>query len=205
MGKSACARLLLERGVRVIDTDELARRVVEPGQPALAEVAQAFGPGVLGPDGRLRRDELGRRVFADPAARKRLEGMLHPRIRELWRREVAEWQRQTPDRGKSPPIAVVIIPLLFETGAEGELDATVCIACSAATQEERLLARGWSAEGIGQRIGAQWPVEKKMAAADYVIWTEGSLEVHAAQLKRILEHLEQPGTGSLENPEQPKG
>lgn len=194
MGKSACARLLLERGVHVIDTDELARQVVEPGQPALAEVTQAFGPAVLGPDGRLRRDELARRVFADSAARQRLEQILHPRIRALWRRQVADWQGQIAvDRGKSRQIAVIIIPLLFETGAEAELDATVCVACSSATQQERLLARGWSAEEIRQRIAAQWPIEKKIAAADYVIWTEGSLEVHAAQLERILQRLEQAG------------
>jgi dephospho-CoA kinase len=184
MGKSASAQLLRARGVPVVDTDELARRVVEPGQPALAEVREAFGPEILGPDGQLRRDELARRVFADPAARRRLEGILHPRIRALWRAQIETW------RAEGRPLAVVVIPLLFETKAEAELDATICIACSAATQRQRLQARGWSPEQIEQRLQAQWPVEQKMTAAHYVVWTEAGLDVHAAQLERILRRLD---------------
>jgi dephospho-CoA kinase len=182
MGKSACAQLLAARGVAVIDTDDLARQVVEPGQPALAEVREAFGPQIAGSDGRLRRDELARRVFADPSARQRLEAILHPPIRALWRAQVEIW------RGEGCSLAVVVIPLLFETKAEAELDATICVACSAATQHQRLLARGWSPEQIEQRLQAQWPTERKMARANYLVWTEAGLDVHAAQLERIL-HL----------------
>jgi dephospho-CoA kinase len=80
----------------------------------------------------------------------------------------------------------VVIPLLFETGAEAELDATICVACSSATQFERLSARGWSREQIDQRNQAQWPIEQKLAKADYVIWTEAGLDLHSAQLDRIL-------------------
>ena len=180
MGKSASAQLLRSRGVLVVDTDDLARRVVEPGQSALAEVQAAFGPEIVGPDGQLRRDELARRVFADPAARKRLEDILHPRIRALWRVQVEKW------RADGHPLAVVVIPLLFETSAEAELDATICVACTPATQHQRLLARGWSPQEIEQRLRAQWPTEVKVARADYLVWTEASLEVHAAQLERIL-------------------
>ncbi len=190
MGKSACAQLFLERGAHVIDTDELARQVVEPGQPALSEVAKAFGSEVINAEGQLRRDELARRVFADVTARQRLEQILHPRIRDLWQRQVAEWRSQSGGHGSNlAGIAVVVIPLLFETGAERELESTLCVACSAATQAERLLPRGWTQTEIRQRIEAQWPIEKKMAAADYVIWSEGSLEVHAAQVERVLRHL----------------
>src|ERR1035438_3822386 len=135
MGKSASAQLLGSRGAAVVDTDDLARQVVEPGQPALAEVRETFGPGIVGPDGRLRRDELARRVFADAASRQRLEGILHPPIRALWRAQVETWC--TAGR----PLAVVVIPLLFETKAEAELDATICVACSATTQHHRLLDR----------------------------------------------------------------
>ena len=99
---------------------------------------QPSGAEIAGPDGQLRRDELARRVFADPAARRRLEDILHPRIRALWRAQVETW------RADGRPLAVVVIPLLFETKAEAELDATICVACSAATQHQRLLARGWS-------------------------------------------------------------
>jgi len=180
MGKSTCAQLLRERNLPVVDTDDLARQVVEPGQPTLEEVRGAFGPEVIGADGRLVREQLARLVFADPAARRRLEGILHPRIRELWRAQAQAW------RIEARPLAVVVIPLLFETGAEQELDATICIACSAATQRQRLLARGWTAQELEQRLAAQWPAEKKMERADYVIWTEGTLDLHARQLDRFL-------------------
>jgi dephospho-CoA kinase len=180
MGKSTAAQLLRSRGAAVVDTDDLARQVVEPGQPALAEVREAFGAEIVGPDGRLRRDELAWRVFADPAARQRLEALLHPPIRALWRAQVETW------RAEGRPLAVIVIPLLFETKAEAELDATICVACSAATQHQRLLARGWSPEHIEQRLQAQWPVETKMACADYVVWTEAGLDVHAMQIERIL-------------------
>jgi len=183
IGKSASAQLLRARAIPVVDTDELARRVVEPGQPALAEVRQAFGADIVGPDGQLRRGELARRVFADPAARRRLEAILHPPIRALWRAQVETW------RAAGHPLAVVVIPLLFETQAEAEVDATLCVACSGATQRQRLQARGWSAAQIQQRLQAQWPVEQKIAAAHYVIWTEAGLDLHAAQLDRILRHL----------------
>ena len=183
MGKSTAARLLAKRGVPIVDTDELARQLVQPGQPALAEVIQAFGPHITGPDGQLRRAELARIVFADPAARKRLEDILHPPIRELWRAQVRAWREE----GRS--LAVVVIPLLFETGAEAELNATICVACSAATQQERLLARGWPCEQVQQRVQAQLPVEQKMARANYVVWTEAGLDVHAEQIDRILRRL----------------
>ena len=186
MGKSACAKLLEERLFPVVDTDESARRVVEPGQPALEEVQAEFGGQVVAPDGTLRRGELARLVFSDHAARAKLEGILHPRIRERWRSQVEFW------RAESHPLAVVVIPLLFETGAEKELDRTLCIACSAGTQRARLTARGWSAQQMDQRIGAQWPIDQKLGKADYIIWTEGNLDVHAAQLDRILRSILSP-------------
>jgi dephospho-CoA kinase len=183
MGKSTTDKLLRERTVPVVDTDLLARAIVEPGQPALAEVSEAFGQSVIEPDGRLKRDELARRVFADPAARRRLENILHPRIRALWRVQIETW------RAEGKPLAVVVIPLLFETNAQDSFDATVCVACTAATQSERLLARGWAREEIQQRTAAQWPIEQKMARADFVIWTEAGLDVHTEQLERILRSL----------------
>ena len=190
MGKSACAKLLQERSIPVVDTDELARQVVQPGQPALGEIRGAFGAQVMAPQGTLRRDELARLVFADDAARKTLEGILHPRIRELWRSQVESW------RAEGRALAIIVIPLLFETGAEKELDATICIACSDQTQRERLSVRGWSPTQIAQRIRTQWPIEQKLAKADYVIWTEGGLDLHAEQLERILRTF-RSGIGSI--------
>ena len=92
-------------------------------------------------------------------------------------------------RGEGRPLAVVVIPLLFETKAESELDATICVACSAATQHQRLQARGWSSAQIEQRLQAQWPTEMKIARADYLVWTEAGLDVHAPQIERILRLL----------------
>jgi dephospho-CoA kinase len=180
MGKSTSASLLQQRGVPVVDTDDLARQVVEPGQPALKEIEANFGGHVIGPDGGLRRDELAKVVFAEDAGRRRLEDILHPRIRELWRTQVAGW------RAENKPLGAVIIPLLFETAAEKEFDAIICVACSSRSQMERLRQRGWTEDQSTQRIAAQWPTQKKMDLAGFVIWTEPAVAAHAAQLDRIL-------------------
>jgi dephospho-CoA kinase len=180
MGKSTATKLLGERNVLVVDTDELARDVVRKGQPALDQVRSRFGPTVIDAQGELQRKELARIVFADPAARIDLEKILHPPIREAWRKQVERW------KAEGHPIAVVVIPLLFETGAEKEVDKTICVACLEPTQRQRLRARSWTDEQIDQRNAAQWPVTKKLEAADFVIWTEGGLDVHAEQLDWIL-------------------
>ncbi len=179
-GKSTCADFLRARSLPVVDTDDLARQFVEPGQEALAEVAATFGSAILDSQGRLKRRELARRVFNDAEARRRLEAILHPRIREAWWSRMSIWQRE------GRPVGVVVIPLLFETGAEAEVDVVLCVVCSAATQLKRLVARGWSAEETTRRIAAQLPLETKMARADFVIWNEAGLDVHQRQLELIL-------------------
>jgi dephospho-CoA kinase len=179
MGKSTVADLLCDRGWRVVDTDQLARQAVASGQPGLREIAAEFGAAMLNARGELRREALARVVFSDPAARRRLEALLHPRIRELWLAEARRW------RAGGVACAVVAIPLLFETGAETELDATICVACSAATQQTRLRERGWSDEEIAARNRAQWPVEKKMVRSTFVLWNEAGLDVLRAQLDRL--------------------
>lgn len=180
MGKSACAQLLQWRGALVVDTDDLARQVVAPGQPALVELQRTFGAEIVGPEGELKRDVVARMVFADAGARQQLEGILHPRIHELWRAQLQTW------RAEGRPLAVVVIPLLFETQVESEFDAILCVACSAATQRERLRARGWPPEQIDQRNAAQLPVEVKMLRSNYVIWTEAGMDVHAQQVYRVV-------------------
>ncbi len=180
MGKSTVVQLLRQRDVPVVDTDELAHELVQPGQPALAEIKAAFGQTIVGEDGQLRREALAEIVFADPEARVRLEAILHPRIRERWLDQVERWRQQ------GHALGVVVVPLLFETQAETQFEDVVCVACTAATQQRRLRARGWTEEQVRQRLGAQWPSERKMAAAKGVIWTEGGLDVLAAQLDRIL-------------------
>jgi dephospho-CoA kinase len=180
MGKSTAAGFLLAAGARVVDTDDLAHELVQPGQPALVEITAAFGKNIIAPDGTLQRRELAKIVFGDAAARQKLEGILHPRIRERWEEQAAGWRRE------NCPVGVVVIPLLFETQAEGCFDKIICMACSAASQRERLAARGWTPEQIGQRIASQMPVEQKMARSHYVVWSEGLPEVTRRQIGEIL-------------------
>jgi dephospho-CoA kinase len=180
MGKSTAGQLLRRRGVEVSDTDATARQLTEPGQPALREIAQRFGPAVLSPDGQLNRAELARVVFADAGARGDLEAILHPRIRAAWQAEAEGW------RAAGRGCGAILIPLLFETGAAPSFDAVICVVCSEASQRERLRRRGWTDGQIRQRLAAQWPVEKKTARADFVVWTDTTLETHAAQLERVL-------------------
>ena len=183
MGKSTVADLLRERGLPVLDTDVIARELVEPGTPAWEEIRRSFGESVLSPDGRIRRAELARQVFADAGRRKELETIIHPRILEVWRARVEVWRAERQRCG------VVVIPLLFETSAGAYFDTIICIACSAATQRQRVLARGWTLDELEKRIQAQWPVEKKIALAHRVIWTEGSRETMAEQVNRLLQSL----------------
>jgi len=183
MGKSTTARFLSSRGVPVVDTDEIAHALVEPGQPALAEIEKQFGKKVIGPDGRLRRAELARIVFADAAARQSLEAILHPRIRERWLARVDAWRKENHS------LAVVVIPLLFETGAQTHFAKVLCTACSPAAQSDRLRTRGWSPEQTRQRIAAQLPADQKVARADFVIWTDGDLGIHERQVHEVLQSL----------------
>ncbi len=181
MGKSTAAGFFSKLGVRLVDTDELAHALVQPGQPALAEIQREFGDGMIAEDGGLKRDALARVVFSDAGARQRLEAILHPRIRERWQAQVENWRRE------NCPLAMVVIPLLFETHAEASFDRILCVACSPAGQRERLRARGWPAEQIEGRIAAQWPVEQKIALSHFVVWTEGALANHRRQVQAIIE------------------
>ena len=186
MGKSTAAGFLRGHGAQIVDTDELARQLVHPGQPALAEIQNIFGREIISPDGQLRRGELAAIVFADAVARRQLEAILHPRIREKWLAQLEAW------RDEEQPLAAVVIPLLFETRAESFFPKIICVACSAAAQRERLLARGWTPEQIRLRNAAQMPVEEKIARSDFVIWTEGTLEAHSRQVDDLLARMALP-------------
>ena len=181
MGKSTAAGFLLSLGARVVDTDELARELVQPGRPALAEIRREFGGEMILSDGSLDRVALAEKVFADESARKQLENILHPRIRECWLAQVETWRRE------NWPLAVVVIPLLFETQAENQFDEIICLACSPSSQRERLLARGWTDDQIRRRLAAQLPVAQKIARSHFVVWSEGQPAVHRRQLAQILE------------------
>jgi dephospho-CoA kinase len=180
MGKSTAAGFLLQSGVHVVDTDEIARQLVQPGQPALEEIRKQFTPSMIAPDGTLDRHQLAHLVFSDTSALRRLESILHPRIREAWQSQVAGW------RAEGCSVAAVVIPLLFETQAEKMFDQIICAACSPDSQHARLRSRGWSDFQIRQRMAAQLPVDQKMARSQFVVWTEGSLETHRRQIVEIL-------------------
>jgi dephospho-CoA kinase len=170
-------------GFPVADTDLIAREVVEPGEPAWVEIRENFGEAVFRPDGALERSRLAELVFGDAQARERLEAILHPRIRREWERRVAEWRSVGHSAG------AVIIPLLYETGAEKLFEAVICVACTAATQRARLRQRGWSEEHLAQRLAAQLSLEEKVQRADFIIWTEPPMAVHEEQLRCIMRGL----------------
>jgi dephospho-CoA kinase len=183
MGKSTAAKFFQKHGARIVDTDHLARELVQPGQPALGEIRGVFGDKIISSDGQLRRDELANVVFKDAVARNKLEAILHPRIRERWLAQIETWKSQNCH------VAIVVIPLLYETGAATHFNKVICVACSENSRRERLLARGWTPPQIQARIAAQMPVSEKISRADLVIWTEGDLENHSRQVDSILDRI----------------
>jgi dephospho-CoA kinase len=183
MGKSTVADYLSRRGESVVDTDILARELVAPGQPALDEIAQSFGKKVITADGSLDRAALADVVFQDDSQRKTLESILHPRIRAAWKK----WAENCSASGAHR--AVVVIPLLFETGAEEELDLTICVACSPEMQARRLSMRGWESDEIARRVAAQMPIREKIDRAHRIVWNEAGLDVCEEQAARIFAAL----------------
>ena len=180
MGKSTAARLLKKAGLPVVDSDDLAREVVQPGTEGLAEIADEFGEGFLKPDGSLDRDKMASTVFQDQAARKQLEAIIHPRVRAVWENRIEQWREQ------KRPVGVVVIPLLFEVGLQDSFDAVLCVASTASTQRSRLRGRDWSDAQIAARIAAQMDIAQKMDLADHVLWNEGTPDQLGEQLNGIL-------------------
>ena len=180
MGKSTAARLLKKVGLPVVDSDDLARKVVHPGTEGLAEIADEFGEGFIRPDGSLDRDKMASTVFQDEAARKRLETIIHPRVRAAWENRIEQWREQ------KRPVGVVVIPLLFEVGLQDSFDAVLCVASTASTQRSRLRERNWSDAQIAARIAAQMDIAQKMDLADHVLWNEGTPDQLGEQLNGIL-------------------
>ncbi|HCE05102.1 MAG TPA: dephospho-CoA kinase, partial [Verrucomicrobiales bacterium] len=177
MGKSTAARLLKKVGLPVVDSDDLAREAVNPGTEGLAEIADEFGEGFLKADGSLDRDKMASKVFQDEAARKRLEAIIHPRVRTVWEKQIDQWREQ------KRPVGVVVIPLLFEVDLQDSFDAVLCVACTANTQRARLRERNWDDAQITARIAAQMDIAQKMDLADHILWNEGAPELLMDQMK----------------------
>lgn len=167
-GKSALSARLAERGAVVIDSDVLAREVVAKGTDGLAEVVAVFGTGVLTADGELDRPALGKLVFGDEAARRKLEAIIHPRVRA----RAAEIEAQSP----ADAIVVHDIPLLVETGQAERFDLVLVVDVPVEVQVQRLTTqRGMDAAEAGQRIASQASREDRLAVADVVVDNSGSL------------------------------
>ena len=185
-GKSTVGRLLTARGFPVIDADQLARDAVEPGTPALAEIGAAW-PDVIGRDGRLDRTRLGRLVFADPAARARLEAILHPRIVALANARAAALA------SAGHRAAFYEASLLVETGRHGELDALLVVDAPEDVRIARVVARdGLTPDGVRARIAAQLPMSEKRRVATAIIDNAGDLAALGHGLEQALEQLGLP-------------
>jgi len=183
-GKSTVARLIAERGIPVLDADQLAREAVEPGQPALAEIARLW-PEVIGVGGRLDRKRLGGIVFADADARRRLEAILHPRIAELADARAAALSATGHE------LAFYEASLLVETGRHCDFDGLVVVTAAPETQIARAMARDHlTREQARARIDAQLPMAEKVAVATHVIDNSGDPAVTAAQVTRLLAELD---------------
>jgi dephospho-CoA kinase len=180
-GKSTVADELARRGAAIIDADQLAREVVEPGTPGLAQIVARFGDRVLVGE-RLDRAALAKIVFADPQARQDLESIIHPAVR----RRAAELEAAAPSRS----IVVHVIPLLVETGQAANFDVVVVVDVDSEIQLDRLLARGeLSAEEALSRIATQANREQRLAAADVAVDNNGSLVELRAQIDDLWSDL----------------
>lgn len=183
-GKSTVARVWREMGATVVDADELARRAVEPGSPALAEIVEAWGDEVLSADGSLDRAALRGIVFADPEARARLEGIVHPAVATL--RDEA--YRSSEAGGER--IVAAEIPLLFEVGLAGEFDVVVLVDAPEAVRQARLVGdRGLEPDEAQRMIAAQMPAELKRARADVVIENTGGVAELEERAREVWEQL----------------
>lgn len=191
-GKTAVSNQLADLDVPIIDTDVIAREVVQPGHPGLARIVETFGRDVLDADGALDRRKLRREIFSDEKKRRRLESILHPLIEARTREEIAA--------AASHPYAVVVVPLLVETGLFDDADAVVVVDVPEKVQIERLMARdGMTAEQARAMLEAQAGREERLAAADFVIDNSGSPDLRRNEVERLHKRLtDRAGTQSKE-------
>jgi dephospho-CoA kinase len=180
-GKSTVTDMFRRLGCEIIDADVLAREVVAPGEPALAEIAREFGPEVLQPDGALDRKRLGAVVFADPERRRRLEAITHPAIRARFMARLAALMERGFDG-----IAIFDAAVMIESGNYKNMDRLVVVLTDEPTQRARLTARDAIDESEASRkIASQMPVADKARLADYVIDNAGDRAATEAQVRRV--------------------
>jgi len=183
-GKSAVAALLRDLGFAVLDADSLAHKLIEPGQPAYAEVVQEFGPSITEPSGRIDRAKLSAIVFADRSKLDRLNAIVHPRVAEVIFSQFEVWRR-----AGVRDAAFVEAALLIEAGIHEKLDGVVVAWCKPEQQLERLLARGLTEVEARRRIAAQLPAGEKLRHATEKIDCSGSLEHTRRQVEALAVKL----------------
>jgi dephospho-CoA kinase len=183
-GKTYVLEQFRRRGVPVLDADAIVHGLLTAGTETSRAIAERFGPTVLAFDGSVDRRILGPIVFADPAARRDLEAIVHPAVFETIGVEIARMERA------GHPFAVVEISLLYETGADGQFDRVIVTACPPDLQVTRLMQRGLSEDAARQRLAAQLSTADKASRADYVISTVGLPEQTDAQVEVICKQLQ---------------
>ncbi|CAG7655972.1 dephospho-CoA kinase [Paenibacillus allorhizosphaerae] len=177
-GKSTVSSMLVRRGALLVDADQIAREVVEPGTPVLASVIERFGVDLLLPDGSLHRKKLGERIFGDKEARTALEQLLHPSIRATMKARMEAYAADYPDK-----LVVVDVPLLYESKLEWMFEQVMVVYVPRDIQILRLMERDkLMREQAEKRLASQMPIEDKRALADYVIDNSGSLEETERQI-----------------------
>lgn len=183
-GKSAVATMLQRLGAKIIDADELAREIVEPGQEAWREIIAAFGREIIRQDQSIDREKLRKKVFEDEQARKRLESITHPRIRTLAQQKIQQLAREGAE------IIVYVVPLLFENRLHLWLRPVILVACDSAIQKERLQKRDKLNEGeIRRHLEAQMGLEEKKKLADFIVENDGSLEELEKKVREVWEKI----------------
>jgi dephospho-CoA kinase len=183
-GKSTVAKILQSLGAAIVNADDLAREVVEPGHEAWQEIVASFGAGVLQSDQNLGRQKLRMLIFNQPEARKRLESIIHPRVRALAEERIRQYA------AAGYPVVIYEVPLLFEGNLQEWLRPVILVACDVDTQTVRLQKRDHlTAADAEKHIAAQMSLDDKRRLADYVIENNGSLEDLERQTRQILEQL----------------
>jgi dephospho-CoA kinase len=180
-GKTTVADMLRERGIPVLDADLIAREVVQPGEPALAAIVAAFGDEFVDADGSLRRQALGRRVFADPEALAKLNAITHPQIAQRTQQEMMRLA------GEGAEVVVYDSAILVESGMAGAFNGLIVVVCAREEQIERIMSRDkLPREDAEQRVDAQMPLEKKVELADRVIDNSGTVSALEPQVAELL-------------------
>lgn len=183
-GKSAAAAILRELGAVIVDADDLAREIVQPGQEAWRDIVECFGVGILREDKTINREKLRKIVFDDKQARLRLESITHPRIRKLAQEKIRGSAAEGAD------VVIYVAPLFFENRVHLWIRPVILVTCDPETQKRRLRERDRLSDAeVERHLKAQMPLEQKRALADFIIENDGSVEDLKRKLKKLWEEI----------------